>query len=242
MPLFKELLQKMDDVYDIPNVNPEFVITADPTSSLAGVRRGTPNIEVIAVVDFVTDGQATHELLETAQLDESVADEFDVLSQKLVKHLRDTHTRGGLYCQEFYRYGQYVYSDMAPRHRKLILVDVEPIGFRIIPKPFERMSGSIPIDIIEAAAEIARDLIDLQSKTGIRLTAFNDLAAFVGSVENNGFPSMEEAKQRIFVALQQRTTEYLDVFDVADDDLFSDVRKFNSSEYVHAALAEGRYL
>lgn len=229
LPYFKVFLKNIEEQFHIPTVHPEYAVTADVLPPLARQLGMKPsNIDVVTVMDKI-EGMPALEVLKQDEVPAEVVSEFDLLSQRMIEQLRHVYENGGFHCQEIYRYEQFMYSPAAKEGERLILVDVEPIGFYFHYPQSERAADAIPVEIIETVATITEDIVELEKKIGHKLAAHSAVVDFIASVDSNGFDSMEEAKRRILQALELQAIQPLEAFMGLDDGVFSKDWKHNSS-------------
>lgn len=206
----KDHLEHLERVYGIPNVHPQFALSENPLPSIARSTAVQPESHIVAVVDNIKDGATLENLIQTDTLNQEKIQEYDFLAQRLIAHLRDTYINGGLFCTEFYHYNQYLYSDSAPAGKKLILADIEPIGFNILPEPASRLSGGVPLQLIRAVVNFTKEVAELEHYTGTKLAASSELIELLELIESEGLSVIEEARLN---ALQLLDAHELDVID-----------------------------
>jgi len=209
---FKDHLDHLEKIYGIPNVHPQFVTSANSLPSAARSIGLKPDIDIIAIVDRIEDGVTLEELIKVRALDEQKVQEYDLLAQRLIAHLQDIYENGGLFCTEFYHFHQYLYSDAAPAGKKLILVDIEPLGFKALPEPASRLEGGIPLDLVRVLVNLAQEVNELEHYTGMKLAATSELITLLELIESEGVSNIEEAKQRALETLDAHDTDIVEYF------------------------------
>lgn len=238
IPVFKSLLEELRDRYHIPVVQTDFVVSDSEQPASA---------DVVIVSDKIDDAVPLERLQDPSEMPEEVVDEFDLLTQRIIAHLRDVYEQGGAFCTELYQYRQYVYSPSRPRGQRLILVDIEPIGFYYEPPNGGRIPGYGSIVLLESIADISNDLLVLEHQTHRELAAASEIIDLVSTIQNNGIASLEEAKQRIVAAIEQSDPGLLDPIRGTaacdyEDSLFADDFWFDTAESVDRALEKKRYI
>ncbi len=247
IPTLKTLIQTLQETYHIPIVEPDFIISDRPISEQAralGLKPST--VDIITVSEKVADAVPVKALLEQDVAPE-VVHECDLLSQRMIAHLRNAYEQGGVYCSEFCHYSQYVYTPSASKGQRLVLVDVEPLGLMVEPSSYERIPGFVPVTMLDLLADMTHDIISLEEKSGIVLSAAIEMIDFVESIDHWGMSAIQEAKLRILAALETGDSKYLDAFMsmeggfLNEDSILFGAVQYDTSEGIDRALENGRF-
>ena len=206
-------LENLERVYGIPNVHPQFALSESPLAPASRFTAVRPEYsDIVAVVDNIEDGTTLESLMESNELNEEKVQEYDFLAQRLIAHLRDTYVYGGLFCTDFYHYNQYLYSESAPAGKRLILVDIEPIGLNVLPEPASRLPGGVPLQLIRAIVNFTEEVAELEHYTGTKLAASSELIELLELIESEGLSVVEEARLNALQLLDAHEPEVVDYF------------------------------
>ncbi len=221
LPYVQRHLNDFEHIFGIPTVHTQFVLTGEEQS----FDLEHNDYKLIMVNDRIADAIPASEALELDH-DPSLTREFDTLSCRLLRHLRQVFEEGGTIMGEYCRYSQYVFSPSAPESKRLILVDVDPIYMRVLEKPENRTAGSVPIELLSILADCAFDVISLEKRAGHLSEAHGEILSLVEAISAEGHESVERVKLAITEALRQSDDSILDFIRKGEDSilaLFEDV-------------------
>jgi len=233
VPYAKQLLDDLEHRYSIPTVHTQFIIagkgmpehlknTDMPKSIYA-------RYDLVQVSDRIGNHVSVDDALEEARENAVVANEFDLLSSKILRHLEIVLDRGGVLASEYYHYHQYVFSLSANEGERLVLVDTEPIHIFALGEPHSRMPGSVPTGLLTILASCAQDIIRLEKRTGRPSKSRGQVLNMLAKIDSEGHEEVEVLKFAIVKAFDEGDSELLDIvhgdFDEGGDELLGEVTK-----------------
>jgi len=154
---------------------------------------------LLAVVTKLNNGTRYDDLLSTHMSQEQI-DEADQAICSMLDHTSQVMKEGGYTDAEMMHLSQFVYDNSQPEGKKMVLVDIIPLGGRKIDMEKDSMGYGFPSTLAKTVVKLSIDAINLANKTDRTITSLQKVAKLVEALPGDSLDT-NDAKTALAHAL-----------------------------------------
>lgn len=206
--IIQHILQKLEE-QGINHVNPSYI---DETSE-----SGQPYL--LIVVDRLHDATDYSKLIENGNLTDDQREEADYALGHMYGFLKQAVEDEDYVDEEMLRLDQFVYDQSQPKGKRMVLVDVEPIGGTEINMSQDSMDHGYPTALASITTQLVADTVELAKKTGATLESTQSAIEVIKMLPGNSVKT-QQMKNILLHALihHELTPQFLHLLDGASED------------------------
>lgn len=155
---------------------------------------------LVTIVDRITNHQPYADLVASDDLSADQVDEANNVIDIMLTYTGQVMNTGDYIDSEMMRLDQFVYDASQPTGKKMVLVDVEPVGGQKVDINEDSMAHGYPTFLMDTIVQLCTDAIELSNKAGYPVTSLQKAATIVGELPGNSAET-NEAKATLLQAL-----------------------------------------